>query len=398
MEKYNGNEDSAFFDYAIVGAGASGLWLATEMERQGLLKNARLFLIDENLQKGNDRTWCFWRATPAQGILRTSISHSWEKLRFKSELGGNAHQVAPMAPYHYHHIRSADFYGASFQKLCDHPNVQVSQGKVRAVAKVKGGVSLHTSTGVVNAQLVFTSVPLGGLTLPKVTVWQSFVGWRIRWKANVLQPDHLRLMDFDIPQNGHTQFMYLLPFGEREALVECTRFGKAVLTDAEAAPLLQQYVRKIGDGFEILETETGKLPMTMQLNQQSRYHQKGEPIVEIGTIGGALKPTTGYGFLQMRQHAREVAKALKLGRAIPKIHRKRRFKLYDHLLLRILSEEPQRGKEVFERLFARQPANRILKFLDEQTSILEELRIFSVLPIPLFVKTLMAYIFRRWSI
>jgi lycopene beta-cyclase len=131
--------------------------------------------------------------------------------------------------------------------------------------------------------------------------------------------------------------------------------------------------------------------MSPLFNQNQSHHDSNARIIEIGIAAGALKPTTGYGFLTMRNHANQIAEALKTGNVLPKIYRKRRFRFYDALLLQMLQENPHRGKAIFERLFQRQPAQLVLKFLDEKTSIWEEIRIFSQLQVPWFLKAVIHY-------
>jgi lycopene beta-cyclase len=90
----------------------------------------------------------------------------------------------------------------------------------------------------------------------------------------------------------------------------------------------------------------------------------------------------------MQAYANALAISLKEKTSLPSMYRSYRFRLYDILLLRILQNQPNRGKEIFEQLFRTQSIQRILKFLDEETTIFEEIAIFSRLPIRLFLKSL----------
>ena len=69
------------------------------------------------------------------------------------------------------------------------------------------------------------------------------------------------LMDFGVDQQGHTQFMYVLPFSTGKLLVELTRFGLEPITPEEAEPLLNQYIAQRFGDFQIIETEAGCIPM-----------------------------------------------------------------------------------------------------------------------------------------
>jgi lycopene beta-cyclase len=47
-------------DYLILGAGASGLMLAYRMAKDPFFDHKSILILDQEQNKGNDRTWCFW--------------------------------------------------------------------------------------------------------------------------------------------------------------------------------------------------------------------------------------------------------------------------------------------------------------------------------------------------
>jgi len=108
---------------------------------------------------------------------------------------------------------------------------------------------------------------------------------------------------------------------------------------------------------------------------------------------GALKPTTGYGFLRMMHHGKSIAIALNKNTLIPTLYRKKRFRFYDDLLLRILQKHPHRGKQIFDQLFQHKRASTVMRFLNEKTNLLQEIMIFLWLPKRLFLRTL----FVKWK-
>ncbi|MEU7872929.1 lycopene cyclase family protein [Dactylosporangium sp. NPDC049140] len=58
----------------------------------------------------------------------------------------------------------------------------------------------------------------------------------------------------------------------------------------------------------------------------------------------------------------------------------RRFRRLDTVLLRVLDRDPDQLETAFARLFAASPADRVLRFLDEQSSLRDDLRIVASLP------------------
>ena len=70
-----------------------------------------------------------------------------------------------------------------------------------------------------------------------------------------------------------------------------------------------------------------------------------------------------------------------------------RFKKYDATLLDVLNDSKYTGEDLFINLFKKNGAQAVFKFLDEETSLTEELKIMSSTPIldfgKSFVKQLM---------
>lgn len=358
------------YDYIILGAGGAGRWLAVEMHRAGLHRHKRITLVERDKKVNNDRTWCFWVRDQQDDVLNNIIVHEWKYNRF-------GESPKPLAPYRYAYVPSSRFYEHTNDLL---PMIRANVKDIKTTAE---DVEVHTDGGVLYAKLVFNS-----LINPSMhTYFQSFYGWKLRWDQPVFDADSIRLMDFDIPQDNSIQFAYVLPFSDREALVEMTRFSPHHIAKNEAEQLRDMYL-SAHPNFEVLEEEYGAIPMTTTLDEPRKHHPKALRVIPIGMHGGATKPTTGYTFLRMRAHARHIVQALITESALPTTYRLWRFRFYDRLLLDVLQRHPSRGKLIFNRLFANVPHDVILRFLEEKTSIWEELRIVNALPKGLFLRAL----------
>jgi lycopene beta-cyclase len=394
-------EKQSSYNYTIVGAGASGLWLAHALLEQGLLEANTLCIVESDAHKANDRTWCYWATqaiTPAE-----MVSKQWQSI-LQLNISSNAKSLTP---YSYYHVRSADFYSQIKSKLKKCPAIHWQNEEVIEVSDCTKQVEVKTATKTWQTDRIF----LSALPTPSSTqvdyklaqqrylksrlsaksdifLWQSFVGWRVETTQKAFDEFGMSMMDFNIAQGNDTQFMYELPFSSTEALVEITRFGKEKLSIPEAEEELRHYMDRKGCVYKINEVEIGAIPMTPQFDMYRKRLSQNERIIFIGTLGGAIKPTTGFGFKRMHAYAQALAHALKEDKVLPTMHRPYRFRLYDTLLLRILRDRPEKGKEIFEQLFRTQPIQRILRFLDEESTRMEEIAIFSRLPIRLFLKSL----------
>jgi lycopene beta-cyclase len=118
--------------------------------------------------------------------------------------------------------------------------------------------------------------------------------------------------------------------------------------------------------------ENGVIPMT-----DGPFDVRPSPrVVRLGTAGGATRPSTGFTFAAMRRQAEQVAAALAAGRPpVPRPAYPRRHRWMDAVALRALDGGAVGGPEFFDRLFARNPAERVLRFLDGATTPAEELAV-----------------------
>ena len=375
------------YNYIIQGAGASGLWLAYSLYKEGLLNDGSLLIVERDALKRNDRTWCFWGDGLAGEMPFTDFS--WEQV----QVFGASQSIAP---YTYHHCRSEAFYDFVKKALGSSQNIDWVCGEVISFAQVGGQVDVNIcETGAVEQTFVadwFFGSGFDSAAGAEIDLWQSFVGWRVKSDLGkpFFDPCACTLMDFGIEQKGKTRFLYVLPFSETEALIEVTQFDKETLTLAEGEQMLKEICAQRGWDVSVLDLEFNAIPMSVKFDRSMRFHASDSRVVPLGVAAGALKPTTGYGFLRMMQHGKAIAQALKQKSGIPTMYRLGRFRFYDDLLLRILQKHPHRGKQIFDQLFHHKKASMVLRFLNEETNILQEIMIFMWLPKRLFLRTLFA--------
>ena len=118
--------------------------------------------------------------------------------------------------------------------------------------------------------------------------------------------------------------------------------------------------------------------------------RQGRHIINIGSVGGASKPSTGYTFRRIQQQCLDIVQQLNKGVAVPvPAASPPRHRLYDAALLNILDKRGGEGEQVFARLFEKNPLPRLLKFLDEETSPLEELKLMHTVNKPLFIHSML---------
>ena len=203
--------------------------------------------------------------------------------------------------------------------------------------------------------------------------------------ADAFDPAVVEFMDFRGPQHHEARFIYVLPFGPRRALVEYTLFSETPLPKAEYEVQIVDYLENtLGLGpaqYRVVAEEAGAIPMT----DHPLPARAGAHIVNLGTRGGRAKPSTGYACRRIQaQSARLVAALAATGQLPADVTGDRwQFHLFDTLLLDIMRRRGETTRDIFQQLFARNPVERIFRFLDETTSWADNLRVMnSVSPGP----------------
>jgi len=377
------------YDYIILGAGAAGLLLADALGKDEFFASKTILVLDKDDKSKNDRTWCFWER--GKGQFDDLIYKTWDTIY----VGGQRLQKSTsIAPYTYKMLRGIDFYNHFVPKVKAYPNITFAQEEVLDVEEQQNEVLVTTSSQKFTGQTVFSSLynPYTPLKQGKYPILQQhFVGWQIKTKQSVFKSGEATFMDFSVPQKGNTRFMYVLPFSENEALVEYTLFSEHLLDKSEYEEAIKTYIKKkLGNtNYTIEETEYGSIPMTCY-----PFHQHNtDRIFHIGIAGGWAKPSTGYTFYNTSQQVPKLVEYLKTGEPLTEFNQKSRFLFYDMLLLDILYENNHFGHEIFESMFKRRKASLILKFLENETNLWEELKIVTApKPMP-FIRALFKRIF-----
>jgi len=376
------------YDYIITGAGASGLMLAYRMATDPFFRNTHILLIDTQKKNSNDRTWCYWGTDTDD--WDAFIHKRWNHIRFASPDHTKCYSISPCA---YKMIRSQPFYAALWQTIDNVSHIAFAKEKVLHITETSLGVQVQTAINTYTGHQVINSILLKQhyQNQQKYPVLQQhFLGWFIKTKDPFFDTDRATLMDFELPQQGHTRFMYVLPLSKTEALVEYTLFSKKLLPETEYETAIQQYLSKRGvTDYQILEKEKGAIPMTCYKFDQ----HNSKNILHIGTAGGWTKASTGYTFKNSTKKTRALVEFLKHENKLSNFSKRNRFWYYDLLFLDVLARYNEQGVLLFSSMFRKGNTTTILKFLDEETSFSEELKTMLCMPKWPFIKTLFLRIF-----
>lgn len=371
------------FHYIFTGTGLSTLMTVREMIFSGNFKDQSILLLDQDSKKNNDRTWCFWEKETSFPSL---IYKKWLNALFKSK---TLEKKLDLNPYHYTMLKGLDFYTDTFNLIAKEANITFLQQKVIDFEELGSHCVVKTETQSFTCNRIINSI-----FNPEIVKKQSqfpllqqhFIGWFIKSKESVFDSECATFMDFSIEQKGNTRFMYVLPFSSNEALVEYTLFSKDLLDKNEYENAINSYIENLGiTEFEIIEKEHGNIPMTCY----PFWKHNTKNIVNIGSAGGWTKASTGFTFKNTTKKSKALVSFLVTKKDFGKFQTSDKYWYYDLLLLDILSKHNEKGSLIFSSLFRKGNPTLIFKFLDEETSFWEDLKVIRKCPKGIFMKALL---------
>ncbi|MDY7085333.1 MAG: lycopene cyclase family protein [Actinomycetota bacterium] len=360
-------------DLVLVGGGGAASLVLAALGREKLA-GVRVAVVDPVLKRGQDRTWAFWG--PPGTALDPLLSAAWDDVDVVTPA---ARRVLSLQPLRYAMLRSAPLYELAART--EAVRVTAAAGSVtddgdRVVVADEDG------TPLVRASWALDSRPRPPRRAGRTNWLQHFRGWWLEADRPVFDAGRAVLMDFRTPQPARgVSFGYVLPVSDRFALVEYTEFSPARLGSPAYDRALRGYCDLLGIDvaeMRVREVEDGVIPMT-----DGRFEPRPSPrVVRLGTAGGATRPSTGFTFSAMLRQAGQIAGALAAGRPpVPSPPYPARHLWMDAVQLRALDRGLVEGVAFFDRLFDRNPAPLVLRFLDGTTSVAEDLRLMSSTPL-----------------
>jgi lycopene beta-cyclase len=371
------------YDFIFLGAGCASMSIIMRMVKSGKFADKKILLIDKEQKNKNDRTWCFWEKQ--DGFFEAIVYKKWDTISFLSDRFSSDMNIAP---YKYKMIRGIDLYQHCFREINQQKNIEILYGEVTQAIVHKEGITIHINGEMLHLDYatIFNSI------LPKETnapgiinLLQHFKGWVIESSQAAFDPAKAIFMDFRVGQKDDTTFAYLLPLSTTKALVEYTLFSKEILEDAVYETELKNYVENILQlkEYHVIEKEFGVIPMT---NRKFSFYESSYRY-NIGTAGGQTKASSGYTFQFIQKQSQFIVDSLIKGSSLKQIpSTPKRFRFYDNTLLHILYHRKIQGKDIFSRMFTKNDPIQVLRFLDNESTLTEELKIISTLPTLPFLK------------
>ena len=371
------------YDYIICGAGLSGLILASRIFEDRFFDDKNILLIDKDLKSSVNKTWCFWET--GNSVWKDYIVKSWDTVIFKSK---GFKKEKSLQNYSYKMIKSKFFLDSIINKIKQANNFDFFQDEIVDFIESENNVLVKTKSNQFLANNVFNSCVDINEIKSKTSypfLLQHFLGWTIETKESVFNEKKATIMDFSIDQKDETRFFYVLPLSDKKALIEFTVFSKDLLKKDEYELELIKYIKSIKiDKYKIIENEFGVIPMTCYPFERKNTWK----ILNIGTAGGWTKPSSGYTFKFIEKNTIKLLAHIKKNTQFSNFKIKTRHWIYDLIFLDVLYKNNYLGSNLFTKMFSKNPMEKIFMFLDNETSITDELKITASFPKRIFTNSL----------
>jgi lycopene beta-cyclase len=379
------------YDFILAGGGMAGLSFAYYLS-QSSLSSRRILIIDRGIR--NEQTFCYWNSDSSE--FDFLAEKSWDSLYFHSARPSSL-KIA-IEPYSYRKINGNAWFSFIEAELSKHSNIHYLAAEIQSIAYQGLGSSVKTSDGDYYAteKIIDSFSPFPCENDNTQHLKQHFLGWVVECNFNNFETDAAHLFDFRVAFGNECEFMYVLPTSPRKALFEYTFFSTTLREPDYYRDKIKSYLFAYygltEDDYLLKEEESGVIPMRNNPNKIENLYQKH---LKIGTTGGFVKSTTGYSFYRTQKFCKDLVAGLEKGPSSSLIIPVNPWKIWlDEVFLRVLIDQKIAGSKVFETLFYNNKPSLLLKFLQEETSWKEDLRLMWSVPTFPFVRAALKTIYR----
>ena len=362
----------------IIGGGCAALSFARLISKLTNYK-FNLFVGDKN-KINKDHFWGFWKVKFNEEAY-DNANHVWSKWSINTD---DSRHILTSIKYPYCVIKRQKWINLCRNQLKSE-KFTIFENDV-----LEKDNQLFTKNRKIKGDLVFDSRPP---KLPSNVLLQHFEGFVVTSNKDVFDEKLVTLMDFRCDQSKGMHFIYLLPFSKRKALVESTLFSKTVENKQFYSTEISKYLKKYFNliKFSKSDHEKGIIPMHFISNET-------KDIYNIGTRGGAVRPSSGYAFTFIQKQAFQIISQIKNRKKInTKVHNNLDLFL-DKIFINVINEYPLLAPKIFSGLARTLNGDEMAKFMSGNTSLLTTCKIIVSMPKIPFIKSFFYVVYRKWSI
>ena len=357
------------FDIGIIGAGLSGLTLGNSL----LSKKIKNFILfEKEMSTKNDKTYSFWSGPGLFDIKKTfSVKPKKEWSQLEIKVKGESYKI-DLGDYRYACYGSESVLSELYKRLAE-KGIKVERGcSIKHLKKNQDDWEIEVKGKKILLKNIIDSRPNKKFDDKYPSLKQVFVGSEIISTKKVFDENVVTLMDF-YNSKKNVIFTYILPFSKTKALVETTFFSYDI--NFKQVEKLHKLTLKKFDIKEITRTEKAVLPMSpyTNLKMENQYYK-------IGNFAGASRPASGYAFSRIALWANQIETKSEFSYEM--INHKENYltNWLDKIFLSVLRSNPQEAPEIFRIFFTKVPISSVIRFLSDQSRLIDYLVIILKLP------------------
>lgn len=358
-------------DVAIAGGGLSGALIAFRLRQKR--PDLRLLVLERGGALGGNHTWSFHQSDVPDGVYRwlsAFVVHRWprQSVRFPDYERELETPYCSITSARLHEML-APVLGEALQLDTEIASVDAAEIRLGDGRSVRAGA-------VIDAR--------GEARSPRLSLgFQKFVGQEIEFAAphGISAPV---IMDATPLQRDGYRFVYILPFSERRALIEDTRYADGAQLDGAAIRAdIAAYCQARGWApARVLREEEGVLPIALAGDIDGYLADAPDGVAVAGMRAALFHPLTGYSLPDAAVLADLIAAQRDLsGPALARLTRAHAAKLWRErgfyrLLCRMLfsAAAPDQRYKVLQR-FYRLPRPLIERFYAGRISAADKARV-----------------------
>ena len=352
----------------IIGGGCAALSLA---RFNNLLPEYKFnIFMKEQHQTVEDHYWGFWKFNENQEAYDNACYtwNNWAIITSKSK------NILNSKKHPYCVIKRHKWLNFCLSKL-ENRKVSIFNKKI-----LENNNELSDGDYVINGEYIFDSRPP---KMPSNILLQHFEGYLVNSEDEIFDEKTVILMDFRCDQSRGMHFIYLLPFSKNTAFVESTVFSKQLEPNEFYVKEIFKYLKKYYNlkTFTKSNHEKGIIPMhDVSLKSKGRHN--------IGTRGGAVRPSSGYAFTFIQKQVLQIIDQLILGRKInTNIHNKVDLFL-DKIFIQVIDLYPEIAPTIFSNLAKSINGDEMASFMSGNCNFKTKCKVIFSMPKLPFIKSL----------
>ena len=377
-------------EIVIIGGGSAGLALAYHYALQDH-KDRDITILESRATYRDDRTWCFWDFDELVPSLRPIIRQKWNRWSFSHD----TETVVQRSTVHpYCSISAGNYYDIVLNSIAAEKNIAlIADCHVLHASMKNNDHVLSTTKGEITCKhIIDTRPPVFGYAysqtsscqaplpekIPGTPLYQIFFGIEVTVEKDIFDPATVQLMA-DMTHDEHgLQFMYVLPFSAKQALIEYTCFTSLLFTPEKLRQKCLQKVQQMVQEapYQIVREEGAFLPLGLPKREGGKQNW-----IYAGIPGGSLRKSTGYAFIRTQRWAKRCAAALVKGDKPIPMHCDTTLREYlDNIFLQVMETYPELSTEIFMTMGKHLSADTFARFMMEKSTLRDYVRVISAMP------------------